>query len=75
MVRELYVNKEWLFTVFQDRRTQEHFIEILCGTVGMYPVRVKLNRKEVALFKKDPTRLVPLAMKILRSPEGFPKTR
>ena len=69
-MKTLYV-EPWAYEVLLDEVTGEYFIDVLCGTVGMYNVRLKLTDEEVEAFGVDSTALEYLADRVRYSPQAF----
>jgi hypothetical protein len=72
-MKELYDNEKWMFTVLLDEETGNHFLEVMCGGVGLYPVRVKLSDEQIQDFRNDPESLFGLASRILQTPSEYSK--
>jgi hypothetical protein len=62
--------KEYDYALYEDENN-ELWIEVLCGSIGMYEVLVKLNPDEIIQYKKDKSFLQNLAWNISRDPEKF----
>ena len=62
--------KEYDYALYEDENN-ELWIEVLCGSIGMYEVLVKLNPDEIIQYKKDKSFLQKLAWNISRNPEKF----
>ena len=63
--------KPWAYEVLLDEATGEYFIDVLCGGLAMYNVRLKLSDDELEAFKLDSTALDHLADRVCYSPETF----
>lgn len=74
-MKELYYNFDHMYGVFLDEKTLRHFIEVECGDVALYGVRVALTEKEVSSFKEKNDSLNDLAFEITRDPERFKRDR
>ena len=59
------------YQVLVDEGSGDHFIEVPCGGVVHYAVRVRLTADEVRRFEADPKALDDLAGRIAANPEVF----
>jgi len=57
--------KEETYTLYEDEKGQK-WIEVLCGSIGLYEVLVKLLPEEVEGFRKS-----DLAFQISKNPEKY----
>ena len=71
----VYSNSEMMFSVLKDKESDNHFLEVVCGTIGMYEVTIPLTREEVADFKIDPSRLHRLVKAVIDNPSAIQKDR
>lgn len=55
----------------KDETSNEYFLGVLCGTIGIYEIFIKLNDDEIEKFKKDEKGLKSLAEKIRYKPKNF----
>lgn len=74
-MKDLYYNYDHMYGVFFDEGTKRHFIEVECGDVALYGVRVALTEIEVAMFNEKNDSLNDLAFQITRDPEVFKRER
>jgi hypothetical protein len=74
-MKELFYSLDHMYGIFLDEKTNRHVIEVECGDVGLYGVKVHLTDAEVAMFKKKQDSLKDLAYEITRDPEKFRKER
>lgn len=74
-MKELYYNTKQLWGVFFDEDKGGHFIEVECGGVAMYGVKIPLRKEEVEMFNQKPENLNSLAYDIAKNPEKFEKER
>jgi hypothetical protein len=72
-VKTVY-QKPWAYTVLEDWRGRL-FMNVLCGGIAMYDVRIELTAEEIEIFRGDPSGLDALATKIAYSPESFAHRR
>lgn len=56
--------KAWAYDVLVDEHTGRYFIEVFCGGVGSYLVRVQLTDEQVASFLAEPRSLDALAVRV-----------
>lgn len=69
--QELFRNEKLLYTVFKDKNSNDHFIEVVCGSTGMYEVCVKLLEDEITKFYQNHSELDKLAIDICKDPKNF----
>ena len=74
-MKPVYENFAKGFSVLQDEGTRKLFIEVMCGEIGWFEVRVPLTQEEVNEFKRDPAQLKYLARKIFDDPENYRRER
>lgn len=65
----------YFYTVLRDEKTDEHFLEVTCGTVAIFMLRIKLNKKEIARFRQNQESMRILAYRVLDSPDSFLRRR
>lgn len=63
--------KPWLYDVVVDERTGAYFLDVVCGGVGMYVVRIRLTPEEIEDFKRNETSLDGLARQVSYDPDRF----
>ena len=61
----------WFYIFEHDDETDEYFLDVACGTVAIFTIKIRLNEKEVASYKNDPTSIRILAYDILDHPKDF----
>lgn len=71
----IYSNSEMMFSVLKDKKSDKHFLEVVCGTIGMYEVTIPLTSEEVADFKMEPSRIHRLVKAIIDNPSEIQKER
>lgn len=64
--------KETDYSLYKDE-SNNLWIEVLCGSIGLYEVMVKLLPEEVKKYNSDPLSLKDLAYSISRDPEKYKK--
>lgn len=68
----LYVSQAGGFSVVRERHGERrHWLDVLCGGVGMYERRLTMTAAEVAEFAADPEALTGLAARVRKWPEVF----
>jgi len=60
---------------FYEDSQGSYWIEVVCGTIGLYEVKIKLLPEEVQKYKTDIRFLDDLAYKISRSPASYEKRK
>jgi hypothetical protein len=62
--------KEETYSLYEDEKG-ELWIEVLCGSIGLYEVLVKLLPDEINLYRKRSSFLDDMAFQISKDPEKF----
>lgn len=65
----------YFYTVLRDEKTDELFLEVTCGSVAIFLLRIKLNKKEIAEFRENPENIRVLAGRVMDSPDSFLRRR
>jgi hypothetical protein len=65
---EIIAQEQWAWTLFQEEA--EFFLSVLCGTVGLYEVVLKLSPSE-ATMASNREALNELASKVRSQPKSF----
>lgn len=68
---EILKDEHYFYTLFRDEATDEHFLEVVCGTVAIFTITIKLNEKELAEYLENSANIRVLAYKIMDSPSSF----
>lgn len=64
--------EEYYFYTFEyDDETDEYFLDVVCGTVAIFTLKIKLSDAEIAAYKDDPRAINWLANKVLGNPHEF----
>jgi hypothetical protein len=65
---EIIAQEQWAWTLFQEEA--EFYLSVLCGTVGLYEVVLKLSAAEVATVSNREA-INELASKVRAQPKSF----
>jgi hypothetical protein len=68
---QILKDEHYFYTLYRDETTDEYFLEVVCGTVAIFLLRIKMNKNEVAQFQKNPESVRVLADRIVYSPDSF----
>jgi hypothetical protein len=68
---EVLYQEQYFFIVSRNEETDEHYLEVLCGTSATYTIRIKMTEKEIADFRHNRTSVQTLAGNISYSPSKF----
>jgi hypothetical protein len=68
---QILAEEPYFYTVYRDEQSDGHFLEVTCGTVAIFLLRIKLNRKEIAQFQENPETIRVLAYRVMDSPDSF----
>lgn len=63
--------ENWFYIFEHDDETDEYFLDVVCGTVGIYTIRIKLTEQEIGAYKADASSIKDLASSITSSPTAF----
>ena len=74
-LKEIYDNGPLMCRILVDEKTGQHFIEVMCGDIGMYEVTVPLMDQEVEDFRRDPDSVRHLVREITFDPAKAVKER
>ncbi len=61
----------WFYTLEYDGETDQYFLDVVCGTVAIFTIRIKLTPKEVAEYLEDPASIRGLAYSVVDHPADF----
>jgi hypothetical protein len=67
---EVLASEYYFFDAWREDNG-ECFLEVLCGSVAMYTIKIRLSETEIAEFESDPKTMTRLARRILDNPHGF----
>ncbi|MFT3745323.1 MAG: hypothetical protein QM785_13645 [Pyrinomonadaceae bacterium] len=68
---EVLEEENWFYSFEHDTEMNEYFLDVVCGTVAVFTIRIKLNQKELTAFRADPTSIRALAYDVLDHPHDF----
>ena len=68
---KLLQEESYFYSLERDEETGEYFLEVVCGTVAIFTIRIKLTKKEIAEFNKNPESVRVLANRIVYSPRSY----
>ncbi len=63
--------ENWFYILEHDEKTDEYFLEAVCGTVGIFTITIKLTAEEIAAFHKNSESVRMLAQSIVHAPRDF----
>lgn len=63
--------ENWFYILERDEKTDDYFLEVDCGTVAIFTIRIKLNETEIAEYKRDKQTIKTLANQIQYTPDYF----
>ena len=72
---QILKDEHYFYTLYRDETTDEYFLEVVCGTVAIFLLRIKLNEEEVTEFRENPESVRVLADRIVYSPRSFAHRR
>ncbi len=67
---ETLASEHYFFDAWREDNG-ECFLEVLCGTVAMFTIKVRLSDAEIADFERDRDTLTRLARSIFDDPKRF----
>jgi hypothetical protein len=67
--------KPYFYTVSRDEKTNEYFLEVVCGTTAVFVFRIKLRKNEIEKFLENENALETLAYRIMDAPDSFLKRK
>lgn len=66
------LEEEYYFYTFEhDDEADEYFLEVVCGTVAIFLIKIKLNAAELAKYRADPASIRTIAYDILDHPHSY----
>jgi len=69
MAAEEIARKDWYWILY--RSGERLLLSVLCGTVGMYDLTLRLSDEEEARYRSDPGYLDELAAAVRYSPDSY----
>ncbi len=61
----------WFYILEHDDGTDEYFLDVVCGTVAIFTIKIKLETKEVEGYRSDQTSIRTLAYDICDHPGDY----
>ncbi len=61
----------WFYILEHDDETDDYVLDVCCGTVAVYTIKIKLNKEERAEYLKDPSSIRTLAYRISDYPKEY----
>lgn len=61
----------WFYILEHDDETGEYVLDVCCGTVAIYTIKIKLNADEVRDYLADPGSIRVLAYRICDYPNEY----
>ena len=69
-MQNVLINKEWAYTLFEQAGNL--LLSVVCGTVAVFTVTVKLNPQEVRAFEQQGESFIDqLAQQIADDPQSY----
>ena len=72
---QILADEHYFYTLYRNEKSDEYFLEAVCGTVAIFLLRIKLNEKEIAEFHENPESIRVLADLIVYSPSSYAHRR
>ena len=68
------LKKRWSYVLYESG--QNYILSVLCGTVGLYELRIQLNEEEVAMYKADGVGYIENLVKTIQAePDNYTDRR
>lgn len=67
--------EQWFYILEHDDETDEYFLDVCCGTVAIYTIKIRLNADESEEFLRDPASIKTLAYRISDYPNEYIERR
>ncbi len=68
---EILEEDTWFYSLERESETGEYFLEVVCGTVAIFTIRIRMSPAEVAAYEADPSTVRALAYEILDHPHEY----
>ncbi len=66
----IIINEPWNYQLIKNN--YEYFLSIMCGSVGLYEVEIKLTREEISEYEQNgKTSIEKLVSSIRENPEKY----
>lgn len=63
--------ENWFYIFEHDDEIDEYFLDVVCGTVAVFTIKIKLTDEEVEAYKADAASIQTLAYSISDRPSEF----
>ena len=63
--------KPWLCDVLYDTEARAYLLDVLCGGIASFTVRIRLTAEEAAEFERDPSSADRLAFTVAKDHERY----
>jgi len=70
MLRKI-AEENWFYILEHDDETNEYLLDVVCGTVAIYTIKIKLNEDELKEYLADPSSIQVLAYRITDYPNEY----
>jgi len=67
--------ENWFYILEHDDETDDYFLDVVCGTVAVFTIKIMLTEREVEAYKADATSIQTLAYSISDRPSEFLERR
>lgn len=68
---EILEEEAWFYSLERETETDEYFLEVVCGTVAIFTIRIRLSSAELAAYRADPSTVRALAYDVLDHPHEY----
>jgi hypothetical protein len=67
--------ENWFYILEHDDETDEYFLDVVCGTVAVFTIKIKLTEQEIEAYRADAESIKYLAYSISDRPSEFLERR
>jgi hypothetical protein len=67
--------ESWFYILEHDDESNEYVLDVVCGTVAIYTIKIKLNDEEIRGYLTDPSSIRVLAYRISDYPDEYLERR